>query len=99
MSIKVTAFTFTAIQMWTFGRFLPFVIGHLVPKGNERWRNFLSLLEIMNIVFARRIPVEECGYLESLISDHHHSFNDLYPSASITLKLHSMVHIPRLIVR
>lgn len=85
--------------MWTFGRYLPFVIGHLVPKEDEKWINFLSLLEIMDIVFSRSIPVEECGYLESLIRDHHQGFKDLYPSASITVKLHSMVHIPRLILR
>ena len=85
--------------MWTFGRYLPFVIGHLVPKESEHWVNFLSLLEIMDILFSRRIPFEKCGYLESLIGDHHQSFKDLYPGASITLKLHSMVHMPRLIVR
>lgn len=85
--------------MWTFGRFLPFIIGHLIPKDSEHWNNFLFLLEIMDIIFARRIPVEECGYLESLISDHHRSLKDLYPGVSITLKMHSMIHIPRLILR
>lgn len=87
-----------AMQMWTLGRFLPFAIGHIVPEGNEHWENFLRLLEIMNIVFARRIPKEECGYLESLISDHHTCFKDLYPHVSVTMKMHSNVHMPRLIL-
>ena len=62
-----------AMQMWTLARFLPFAIGHMIPEGNENWENYLHLLEIMDIVFARRILEEECGYLESLISDHHAS--------------------------
>ena len=83
--------------MWTLGRFLPFVICHWILKGNEHWENFIRLLEIMDILFARCIPAEECGYLEALISDHHSCFKDLYPHTSITLKMHSMVHMPRLI--
>ena len=86
-----------AMQMWTMGRFLPLAIGNKIPGGNEYWDNFLRLLDIMDILFARCIPIEECGYLESLISDHHLCFKRLYPEASITMKMHSMVHLPRLI--
>ena len=78
--------------MWTMGRFLPLTIGNKITGGNEYWDNFLRLLDIMDILFARCIPIEECGYLESL--DHHQR---LYPEASITMKMHSMVHMPRLI--
>ena len=59
------------MQMWTLGRFLPLAIGHVIPEESKHWENFLRLLDIMDILFACRIPVEECGYLESLISDHH----------------------------
>ena len=83
--------------MWTLGRFLPLAIGHVIPEESEHSENFLRLLDIMDILFARRIPVEECGYLESLISDHHLCFKQLYPEASITMKMHSMIHMPRLI--
>ena len=86
-----------AMQMWTIGRFLPLAIGHMVPEGCDYWDNFIRLLDIIDILFARQIPVEECGYLESLISDHHLTFKQLYPQASITMKMHSMIHLPRLI--
>ena len=86
------------MQMWTLGRFLPLAVGHLIPDGNENWENFLLLLEIMDIIFAREIPQDQIGYLESVISDHH-TFKQLYPGASITMKMHSMVHVPRLILR
>ena len=85
--------------MWTMGRFFPFAVGHKVPKDNENWENFLRLLEIMDYVFARRIKVEDIGYLESLISDHHSTFRSLYPDVPITMKGHSMIHIPRLILQ
>ena len=86
------------MQMWTFGRFLPLVIGHLVPEEDEYWQNFIRLLEIMDYLFARTFFAEDCGYLESLISDHHVSFKELYPDVSITMKMHSMIHMPRLIL-
>ena len=83
------------MQMWTFGRFLPLAIGHLVPIGHEHWDNFLRLLDIMDILFARRVSQDECGYLESLVSDHHMCFKELYPNVTISMKMHSMVHMPR----
>lgn len=86
-----------AAQMWTLARFLPLAIGHLVPNNEPHWYNFLRLLEIMDILFARKVSKEDCGYLESLISDHHIAFCQLYDQP-ITPKLHSMVHIPRLIL-
>lgn len=87
-----------AMQMWTLARFLPLCIGHLVPEDNELWRNFLRLLEITDILFATSITKEDCGYLESIISDHHTCFRELYPSINVTPKMHSMIHMPRLIL-
>ena len=40
------------MQMWTFGRFLPLIIEHLVPEEDDRWINFIRLLEIMDYLFA-----------------------------------------------
>lgn len=65
-------------------------------KGATIWIIFIRLLDIMDILCARQIPVEKCGHLESLISDHHLNFKQLYPDASITVKMHSMIHLPRL---
>ena len=87
------------MQMWTFARFLPLVIGHKIDSESlEHWENFLCLLDIMDIVFARVIAKDSLGLLESLISDHHSSFKQLYPGVGITMKMHSMVHLPRLIL-
>ena len=88
----------TAMQMWTFARFLPLVVGHLVPEDNKHWENFLCLLDIMDILFAPHIAKDACGYLEALISDHHSTFVELYPHISIAMKMHSIIHMPRLIL-
>lgn len=48
---------------------------------------------ILNIVFARTFPKEECGYLECLIDEHHYHLKELYPETSITMKMHSMVDL------
>ncbi len=37
-----------ATQMWCLGRFLPLLIGHLVPEGDCFWENFLMLLTIVD---------------------------------------------------
>ena len=88
----------TASQMWTLGQFLPLVIGDKVPPQNKYWINFINLLIIIDILFAPKVHSSECGYLESLISDHHMNFRQLYPDVRITPKLHYMVHMPRLIL-
>ena len=85
------------MQMWTLAHFLPLIIGHLVPEGDQHWSNYLSLLEIMNILFSRRITLDECGYLQSLISDHHSCVTELYPEVPLTMNMHSMIPMPRLI--
>lgn len=86
------------MQMWTFSRFLSLIIAHLITEDNEFWLNFLRLLDIIDILFATFISKETCAYLESLISDHHISFRQLYPSVNVTPKMHGMIHMPRLIL-
>lgn len=86
------------MQMWTFARFLPLVIGHLIPEDDAHWINFLCLLDIMDILFACPVGAEAFGDLEALISDHHSTFKELYPHASITMKMHSIIHMPRLLL-
>ena len=65
--------------MWTFGQFLPLVICHLVPCDDLNWLNYIRLLDIMDILFAPKVHIDDCSYLETLISDHHHSLKMLYP--------------------
>lgn len=81
-----------AAQMWCFCRMLPFMIGHLIPTGDEHWVNFLRLLEIIDLLMAPCITHQLITYLGDLIKEHHEEFTRLYPSCSITPKFHFMIH-------
>ena len=83
-----------AMQMWTLARFLPLVIGHLIPEDDVHWEPF----GIMDILFSHKVSTDAFGHLEALISDHHTTFLELYPGVRITMKMHSLVHMPRLMM-
>lgn len=89
-----------AAQMWLLGRLLSQMVGDKVPRGgDDYWINFLNLLEIVDLLLAPSITEDDVIYLSTLISDHHQEFKSLYPHASITPKMHYLVHMPRLILQ
>ena len=88
----------TAAQMWLLGRLLPMMIGNKVSVGDDCWLNFIDLLAIVDYLLAPELSMDDLAHLKVLISDHHHQFKLLYPHASITPKMHYLVHMPRLIV-
>ena len=51
-SYACVAFKFTASQMWCPGRFLPLLIGDIIPDQNPYWENYLTHLDIMDEIFA-----------------------------------------------
>ena len=85
--------------MWCLARLLPLMIGEFVPEDDERWKLFLTLLTIIDYVFAPRTNQQVVSYLAVLIKDHHEEFKRLYPNSPITPKLHNMIHIPEWIER
>lgn len=80
--------------MWCLAKFLPLMIGNMVPEDDERWELFCLLLEIVDIVFSPNSTVNSIGVLEGLIDDHHSKFCRLYPGRSIIPKMHYLVHYP-----
>ena len=81
--------------MWLLGRLLPIVVGSYVLQDDEKWSNFLLLLDIVDTLFARRITEDTPGVLHCLIEEHHTNFTELYPHQSVLPKMHFMVHTPR----
>ena len=75
------------------------MVGKHIPEDDERWLNYLLLLEIVDLLLAPEITEDEVAHLSSLILEHHLQFKELYPDSSIIPKLHNMVHMPRLIRR
>ena len=84
--------------MWLLGRILPLIIGDLVPEDDDKWLNYNVLMEIVDRLFAPQISEDSVAYLAVLISDHHNAFVKIYPNESVIPKMHSMVHMPRLIL-
>ena len=80
--------------MWCLGRYLPHIIGGLVPEGNQHWDCFIILLEIMDLLFSPTTSADGTAQLHLLIRTHHETFRELYPNRSITLKMHYLVHYP-----
>ena len=83
--------------MWCLGRFLPLIIGSQLPEDDERWCLFLTLLEIVDIIFAEVTTIDKAAYLRDLITDHHSRFVQLYPNCSVIPKMHYILHYPRLV--
>lgn len=69
--------------MWCLGKFLPLMIGNLIPEDDEKWQLFCTLLEIVDIVFSPVTSLDTIGVLEGLIEDHHLRFLDVYPGRSV----------------
>ena len=80
--------------MWMLGIYLPLIIGSEVPPEEPLWECFLLLLDILQITTARILSPGLAAYLGVLIHDHHSMFRQCYPTASITPKMHYMVHFP-----
>ena len=85
--------------MWCLGRFLPLIIGNLVPPDDERWQLFNMLLDINDIVFSQVVNEDSIGVLEGLIEEHHATFIGLYPGRSVIPKMHYMIHFPSQMLR
>ena len=85
--------------MWLLARVLPLAIADLVPEDDERWNNFLRMMDIVDILFSPRITEDDAAYLASLINDHHEEFCSLYPNWSVIPKMHFMVHTPRFMIQ
>ena len=89
----------TASQMWCLGRFLPLLIGHLVPEGDCYWENFLQLLTIIDYVFAPVTNADKADYIAMLVEDFLTDFKELYPERRLIPKMHYLIHLPSWIKR
>ena len=83
--------------MWLLGRLLPVFIGSQIPAHNLKWQLFLTLIDIMDILFARRID-DTPSVLYELIKYHLTSFISLYPNQPVIPKMDFFLHTPRIMM-
>ena len=88
-----------AAQMWLLGRVIPFLVGEDVPEEDEKWKNYVQLMEIVDLLMAPAISEDEVAELGVLIHQHHTLFAQLYGNSSVLPKHHFMIHMPRLILK
>ena len=98
LQLAIALFFTLAAQMWCLSRYLPLLVGDLVPEENEMWQNFILLLQIEEIVFAPKTTVQLAAYLDVLVGEYLEDFRRLYERPLLP-KQHFMVHYPRQIVR
>ena len=75
------------------------MIGDKVPDGDEHWANFLDLLKITDLLLAPELTEDDVSYMAVMITDHHQQFKHLYPHASVTPKMHYLLHMARIILK
>ena len=95
MNVHAYKYNFSiAAQAWCLGRFLPFLIGDLVPESDRNSKVYLSFLRIMEYTFAPVITTDKLDFLQMLIQDFLTEFTQLYPERPLTPKMHYLVHMP-----
>ena len=83
----------SASEMFFFVRHLGLMIGDFVPEGNEHWRLYVLLAEIMGIVTAPYVRKQSGPFLAALISEHHEVYKTVY-GKTLKPKHHFMLHYP-----
>lgn len=62
-------------------------------------KNFVRLVQITMLATSPFADLDMVGELHQLISSHHHKFQEIFPSETITPKFHYCLHIPEQIRR
>ncbi|XP_040071113.1 uncharacterized protein LOC120843732 [Ixodes scapularis] len=87
----------TASQKWCLYRLFPHIFGDLIQENDEHWEIYLLYRQIIDIVFANKIPRDCIFYLAVLISDFLTLFVEQYPEKHMKPKLHYLLHYPEYI--
>lgn len=69
--------SFSASQMCCLGRFLPLLIGDFILE-DDYWENFLTLLDIVDYVFAPVTTHRLASHISLLVEDFLTEFSKLY---------------------
>jgi len=92
-----------AVQAWALLKYLPLMIGDIVPASDPHWLFLSHLAELVDLLFSPVFTVGMVSYLRELIADHMIMFIDLYGSGEKAVRLkpkhHLLVHLPTVILQ
>lgn len=86
-----------AHENWSLLRFLPLLVGHLVPPDETAWQVILDLKDIVELVVAPVHTEQSIAFLESRVSDHRCRLKELFPGLKLLPKHHFVEHYPQMI--
>ena len=92
--IKNGCIIMSSSEMKCFINNFNLMVGHKIPKHDDVWSLYLSLLHIKNIVFSDNIHNNTSYYLEVLIEEYLRALDILFPN-SAKPKHHHLLHYPR----
>ena len=84
-----------ASQSWCFGRYLPLLIGDLVPADEPCIEVLQYMLDIADIIFSPKITVGLTLCLEKLVTRYLELFKMNFPEYSVIPKQHFLLHYPQ----
>jgi len=92
-----------AVQLWSLLRYLPLIVGDLVPTDNKHWHFLLHLSELVDLLFCPVFSIGMVTYLRELIADHLSMFVELYSNGENGVRLkpkhHLLIHMPTVILQ
>ena len=84
----------TASRMWLLSQMLPFVLENCINVLCPQWNSFMTLQEIMSLVFCSEISQASILYLKSTVKRYLSNFKATYNHMNIIPKQHYLVHLP-----
>ena len=82
----------TASQAWTLLRYLPILLGDLVPETCEEWVLLTDLCVIVESLFAWKFTLGDIEFLGEKISEWLCALKHAYPTFKLKPKFHFMAH-------
>ncbi|XP_063967064.1 uncharacterized protein LOC135156960 [Lytechinus pictus] len=89
----------TSAAMMTLITILPLVVADKVPKMNEKWLNFLRLVQMTLLATSPTCMLTTAALLRQFTYEHHTKFVSLYPRARVIPKMHYCLHLPEQLVQ
>jgi hypothetical protein len=84
----------SASEMKCFILYSGLIFGDLVPIGNEHWKLYILLRQIVSLILSKHVTDEDAMLLKTLISEHHSILLNTF-SELLKPKYHHMLHYPR----
>lgn len=88
----------SAAEMSTLVKNFRFIVGDLVPRGNDVWSFYLIIFEITDILISTTISKSCVKLLATLIEEHNAMYISLFKQ-NLKPKFHFLVHYPSLILK